>query len=127
MSRHRADSQDSLEPDDEVVPYSDDETDDDLDESSEPEAEAPTSVPQQPVEARPSEMNWKVKANDRAYHQLPEFEKKVFLCIKKNRYSGNAIKTYKYNFFTFLPLNLYEQFKRAANLYFLPSSFYRCV
>uniref|UniRef100_A0A9J8A2D4 Phospholipid-transporting ATPase n=1 Tax=Cyprinus carpio carpio TaxID=630221 RepID=A0A9J8A2D4_CYPCA len=32
---------------------------------------------------------------------------------------GNAIKTYKYNFLTFLPLNLYEQFKRAANLYFL--------
>uniref|UniRef100_A0A4W6CT01 Phospholipid-transporting ATPase n=1 Tax=Lates calcarifer TaxID=8187 RepID=A0A4W6CT01_LATCA len=33
--------------------------------------------------------------------------------------SGNAIKTYKYNVLTFLPLNLYEQFKRAANLYFL--------
>uniref|UniRef100_A0AAQ6ALA2 Phospholipid-transporting ATPase n=1 Tax=Amphiprion ocellaris TaxID=80972 RepID=A0AAQ6ALA2_AMPOC len=32
---------------------------------------------------------------------------------------GNAIKTYKYNAFTFLPLNLYEQLKRAANLYFL--------
>lgn len=32
---------------------------------------------------------------------------------------GNAIKTYKYNFFTFLPLNLYEQFKRVANIYFL--------
>lgn len=32
---------------------------------------------------------------------------------------GNVIKTYKYNVLTFLPLNLYEQFKRAANLYFL--------
>lgn len=32
---------------------------------------------------------------------------------------GNAIKTYKYNVLTFLPFNLYEQFKRAANLYFL--------
>ncbi|KAK7901579.1 hypothetical protein WMY93_018348 [Mugilogobius chulae] len=29
-------------------------------------------------------MGWKVKANDRAYHQLPEFQKKVFLCIKKS-------------------------------------------
>lgn len=32
---------------------------------------------------------------------------------------GNAIKTYKYNLVTFLPLNLFEQFKRAANSYFL--------
>uniref|UniRef100_A0A8B9THN3 Phospholipid-transporting ATPase n=1 Tax=Anas platyrhynchos TaxID=8839 RepID=A0A8B9THN3_ANAPL len=33
--------------------------------------------------------------------------------------AGNAIKTYKYNPITFLPLNLFEQFKRAANFYFL--------
>uniref|UniRef100_A0A8C7Z364 Phospholipid-transporting ATPase n=1 Tax=Oryzias sinensis TaxID=183150 RepID=A0A8C7Z364_9TELE len=66
-----------------------------------------------------SDVNWKVKANDRPYHQQPQFKKKVFLCIKKSRYSGNAIKTYKYNVLTFIPLNLYEQFKRAANLYFL--------
>uniref|UniRef100_A0A672YZ59 P-type phospholipid transporter n=1 Tax=Sphaeramia orbicularis TaxID=375764 RepID=A0A672YZ59_9TELE len=65
------------------------------------------------------DVSWKVKANDRAYHQLPEFQKKVFLCFKKSRYSGNAIKTYKYNVLTFIPLNLFEQFKRAANLYFL--------
>uniref|UniRef100_A0A8C3Y1C1 Phospholipid-transporting ATPase n=1 Tax=Catharus ustulatus TaxID=91951 RepID=A0A8C3Y1C1_CATUS len=32
---------------------------------------------------------------------------------------GNAIKTCKYNPITFLPLNLFEQFKRAANFYFL--------
>ncbi|NP_001361315.1 phospholipid-transporting ATPase IC isoform 2 [Homo sapiens] len=32
---------------------------------------------------------------------------------------NNAIKTYKYNAFTFIPMNLFEQFKRAANLYFL--------
>lgn len=34
-----------------------------------------------------SEMPWKVKANDRPYHHLPEFDKKVFLCMKKSRYS----------------------------------------
>lgn len=34
-------------------------------------------------------------------------------------FQGNAIKTYKYNVFTFLPLNLFEQFKRVANFYFL--------
>lgn len=31
----------------------------------------------------------------------------------------NHIKTSKYNVFTFLPLNLFEQFQRVANAYFL--------
>ncbi|XP_071751591.2 phospholipid-transporting ATPase ID [Centroberyx gerrardi] len=35
------------------------------------------------------------------------------------RYANNAIKTSKYNIFTFLPLNLFEQFQRLANAYFL--------
>ncbi|XP_013882065.1 phospholipid-transporting ATPase IC [Austrofundulus limnaeus] len=119
MNRPRVDSQGSLGPNDEVMPYSDDETDDELDETSESEDERPPQAPQPPVETRPHEVGWKVKANDRAYHQLPEFQKKIFLCIKKSRYSSNAIKTYKYNVITFLPLNLYEQFKRVANIYFL--------
>ncbi|XP_069018284.1 phospholipid-transporting ATPase ID [Embiotoca jacksoni] len=34
-------------------------------------------------------------------------------------YANNAIKTSKYNFLTFLPLNLFEQFRRLANAYFL--------
>lgn len=116
MSRRRADSQGSLGPDDEVMPYSDDETDD---EELDDEVPSPVVVPQQPEEVRVSEIGWKVKANDRPYHQLPEFQKKIFLCFKKSRYSGNAIKTYKYNALTFIPLNLFEQFKRVANLYFL--------
>uniref|UniRef100_A0A8C7WGY1 Phospholipid-transporting ATPase n=1 Tax=Oncorhynchus mykiss TaxID=8022 RepID=A0A8C7WGY1_ONCMY len=33
--------------------------------------------------------------------------------------TDNAIKTSKYNIFTFLPLNLFEQFQRLANAYFL--------
>uniref|UniRef100_A0A8C6NLB8 Phospholipid-transporting ATPase n=1 Tax=Nothobranchius furzeri TaxID=105023 RepID=A0A8C6NLB8_NOTFU len=127
MSRQRVDSQGSIGPNDEVMPYSDDETDDELDdETSESEAEVAPEAPQPPMETRPpggfrqlTLVGWKVKANDRAYHQLPEFKKKIFLCIKKSRYSGNAIKTYKYNALTFLPLNLYEQFKRVANIYFL--------
>uniref|UniRef100_A0A8C1T2X0 Phospholipid-transporting ATPase n=1 Tax=Cyprinus carpio TaxID=7962 RepID=A0A8C1T2X0_CYPCA len=32
---------------------------------------------------------------------------------------NNAIKTSKYNVFTFLPLNLFEQFQRLANAYFV--------
>lgn len=42
-----------------------------------------------------------------------------FFCIKESKYANNAIKTYKYNALTFLPMNLFEQFKRAANFYFL--------
>uniref|UniRef100_A0A8C9T214 Phospholipid-transporting ATPase n=1 Tax=Scleropages formosus TaxID=113540 RepID=A0A8C9T214_SCLFO len=34
-------------------------------------------------------------------------------------FQTNAIKTSKYNLFTFLPLNLFEQFQRIANAYFL--------
>ena len=56
--RHRAGSTGSLGPDDEVMPYSDDETDDELDASSEGEAaEAPEpepGAPQPPVDARSS-------------------------------------------------------------------------
>ncbi|XP_037341705.1 probable phospholipid-transporting ATPase VD isoform X1 [Pungitius pungitius] len=34
-------------------------------------------------------------------------------------YKGNAICTTKYTWLTFIPMNLFEQFHRAANLYFL--------
>uniref|UniRef100_A0A8C7Q412 Phospholipid-transporting ATPase n=1 Tax=Oncorhynchus mykiss TaxID=8022 RepID=A0A8C7Q412_ONCMY len=112
MSRERADSQGSLGPDDEVMPYSDDETDDELDPGSDEER----------LDCLPflfPESGWRVKANDRAFCNLPEFQKKYFLCLKRSKYAGNGIKTYKYNALTFIPLNLFEQFKRAANLYFL--------
>uniref|UniRef100_A0A8C7Q2B3 Phospholipid-transporting ATPase n=1 Tax=Oncorhynchus mykiss TaxID=8022 RepID=A0A8C7Q2B3_ONCMY len=111
MSRERADSQGSLGPDDEVMPYSDDETDDELDPGSDEDLDClPFLFP---------ESGWRVKANDRAFCNLPEFQKKYFLCLKRSKYAGNGIKTYKYNALTFIPLNLFEQFKRAANLYFL--------
>ena len=32
---------------------------------------------------------------------------------------NNAVSTYKYNIITFLPKNLFEQFQRLANAYFL--------
>ncbi|XP_060089475.1 phospholipid-transporting ATPase IK [Heteronotia binoei] len=63
------------------------------------------------------DFTWTVKANDRAYHE--QFQKRFACCLKKKKYAGNAIKTAKYNVLTFLPLNLYEQFHRVANLYFL--------
>ncbi|KAM9854797.1 phospholipid-transporting ATPase ID [Aulostomus maculatus] len=34
-------------------------------------------------------------------------------------YTDNRIKTSKYNVFTFLPINLFEQFQRVANAYFV--------
>ncbi|XP_078262268.1 putative phospholipid-transporting ATPase IM [Rhinoraja longicauda] len=37
----------------------------------------------------------------------------------KFQYVNNRIKTSKYNVFTFLPVNLFEQFQRIANAYFL--------
>uniref|UniRef100_A0A673K2K4 Phospholipid-transporting ATPase n=1 Tax=Sinocyclocheilus rhinocerous TaxID=307959 RepID=A0A673K2K4_9TELE len=168
-ARVRAASQGSLEePDDEVVPYSDDETDDELqseddldhdevvpysDDETDDELQSeddldrredqlpePETIPAPAageledgsgvkvsrqylfyvlIVILLSEPGWSIRANDREYCNQPQFKKKVFLCIKKSKYSGNAIKTYKYNVFTFLPLNLYEQFKRVANLYFL--------
>ncbi|NWJ01477.1 AT8B1 ATPase, partial [Crypturellus undulatus] len=66
-----------------------------------------------------ADCSWQVKANDRLFHEQPCFKRTLFLCFKRSKYAGNAIKTYKYNPITFLPLNLCEQFKRAANFYFL--------
>ncbi|XP_023579830.1 probable phospholipid-transporting ATPase IM [Octodon degus] len=47
-----------------------------------------------------------VKANDREYNG-------------KFQYADNRIHTSKYNIITFLPINLFEQFQRVANTYFL--------
>ncbi|CAK6975885.1 phospholipid-transporting ATPase ID-like [Scomber scombrus] len=52
------------------------------------------------------ELERRLRANDREYNL-------------SFRYATNAIKTSKYNVFTFLPLNLFEQFQRIANAYFL--------
>ncbi|XP_056232337.1 phospholipid-transporting ATPase ID isoform X1 [Seriola aureovittata] len=58
------------------------------------------------VRKKEIELERKLRANDREYN----------LSFK---YATNAIKTSKYNLFTFLPLNLFEQFQRIANAYFL--------
>ncbi|KAK2542133.1 Atp8b3 [Columba guinea] len=60
---------------------------------------------------------WEVRANDRNYHA--QFRRKSAFCLSKRKYAGNAIRTAKYNVLTFLPLNLYEQFHRMANIYFV--------
>ncbi|KAM3938294.1 phospholipid-transporting ATPase IC-like [Leptodactylus fuscus] len=106
-------------PDDEALPYSDDETDDELDNPSfvPDENGIDLSIEQQRT---PKECSWKVKANDPNFYKQPEFmTKKKYFCFKKSKYATNEIKTSKYNVITFLPLNLFEQFKRIANAYFL--------
>ncbi|XP_025148507.2 LOW QUALITY PROTEIN: phospholipid-transporting ATPase IK [Bubalus bubalis] len=68
-------------------------------------------------EEKNSEFTWEVQANNRAYNS--QFKEKVFLCWQRRKYKKNIIHTAKYNVFSFLPLNLYEQFQRFSNLYFL--------
>uniref|UniRef100_A0A672HEM9 Phospholipid-transporting ATPase n=1 Tax=Salarias fasciatus TaxID=181472 RepID=A0A672HEM9_SALFA len=43
---------------------------------------------------------------------------KEFEAVTKN-YKTNAIRTTKYSLLSFIPMNLFQQFHRAANLYFL--------
>uniref|UniRef100_UPI00398E54CE phospholipid-transporting ATPase IC isoform X1 n=2 Tax=Pristiophorus japonicus TaxID=55135 RepID=UPI00398E54CE len=105
---------------DDVVPYSDDETDNELDSSNERLDDTEQNrINQQTEEGKQpkNEYTWKVKANDKNF--CDQFTVTKYGCFKKSKYSGNAIRTYKYNVFTFLPRNLMEQFKRAANAYFL--------
>ncbi|RMB92545.1 hypothetical protein DUI87_31045 [Hirundo rustica rustica] len=118
------------QPNDEVVPYSDDETEDELD-GRQPGAEpGPNQTSRDTQESRDpgkKDCSWQVKANDQRFYDQPGFKRTIFLCFKKSKYSGNAIKTYKYNPITFLPLNLLEQFKRAANFYFLVLLILQCI
>ncbi|XP_048219503.1 phospholipid-transporting ATPase IC [Perognathus longimembris pacificus] len=110
------------QPNDEVVPYSDDETEDELEDqgpATEPEQNRVNREAEENRETFRKDCTWQVKANDRKFHEQPHFMNTKFFCIKESKYASNAIKTYKYNAFTFLPMNLFEQFKRAANFYFL--------
>uniref|UniRef100_A0A8C2DBV5 ATPase phospholipid transporting 8B5a n=1 Tax=Cyprinus carpio TaxID=7962 RepID=A0A8C2DBV5_CYPCA len=57
------------------------------------------------------------RANDREYNS--SFKYAVSIKSEDLHKITNSIKTSKYNPFTFLPLNLFEQFQRIANAYFL--------
>lgn len=54
----------------------------------------------------PEEDTRRVQANNREYNN-------------RYPYAGNVVITSKYNIFTFIPRNLFEQFLRVANIYFL--------
>ncbi|XP_045347251.1 phospholipid-transporting ATPase IK isoform X10 [Leopardus geoffroyi] len=68
-------------------------------------------------EEKNSVFTWELEANSRDYNS--QFKEKSFLCWQRRKYKSNVIHTAKYNVFSFLPLNLYEQFHRVSNLYFL--------
>uniref|UniRef100_A0A8D0ARA2 Phospholipid-transporting ATPase n=1 Tax=Sander lucioperca TaxID=283035 RepID=A0A8D0ARA2_SANLU len=61
------------------------------------------------------------RANDRPFNLSYHYLSSAFVTFPCNfsLLQDNAIKTSKYNLFTFLPLNLFEQFQRLANAYFL--------
>ncbi|EFJ44459.1 hypothetical protein VOLCADRAFT_95397 [Volvox carteri f. nagariensis] len=43
----------------------------------------------------------------------------AFGCVRSGEYASNEIRTAKYTLLTFVPVNLFQQFTRIANLYFL--------
>uniref|UniRef100_A0AAY5KLR9 Phospholipid-transporting ATPase n=1 Tax=Esox lucius TaxID=8010 RepID=A0AAY5KLR9_ESOLU len=63
--------------------------------------------------SREHEKDLRILVSNLPYEGLPKTK-------QPNRYfPGNAVKTTKYSLWFFIPMNLYEQFHRFANLYFV--------
>ena len=56
-----------------------------------------------------------------------EKERSVKIGSKKKIYGNNYIKTSKYTVLTFVPVNLFEQFTKVANMYFLLIAILQCI
>ena len=66
-----------------------------------------------------------MKSNNRLYKV--QFGPHNPLLIDNKKYGNNIIKTTKYNVFTLIPKNLFYQFTRASNVYFLIVSVLTCL
>ncbi|KAM8939291.1 phospholipid-transporting ATPase IC-like [Pelodytes ibericus] len=70
-----------------------------------------------------TDFSWKVKANSGFQETI---KKKGFFCWGQKHYD-NRIKTSKYTWWSFLPLNLYEQYQRAEIIYFTVLLILQCI
>ncbi|MEJ1279316.1 hypothetical protein NN561_010247 [Cricetulus griseus] len=79
------------QPNDEVVPYSDDETEDELEDQGpalEPEQNRINREAEDKRETLRKDCTWQVKANDRKFHEQPHFMNTKFFCIKESKYAA---------------------------------------
>ncbi|TTK63268.1 Phospholipid-transporting ATPase IK [Bagarius yarrelli] len=70
-------------------------------------------------------MTWKVQA--KCCLSLEPLKNKKSLDFHRKHYADNLVRSYKYTPLTFLPRNLYEQFQRAANFFFLIVVIMQCI
>ncbi|KAG9353768.1 hypothetical protein JZ751_011891 [Albula glossodonta] len=68
---------------------------------------------------RKGEEERRLRANDRGFNLSYKYANFFMTKMGDSMGENNEIKTSKYNLFTFLPLNLFEQLQRIANAYFI--------